>query len=42
LVQLGDGAVDARGEAEVVGVKDEACGHGDWMTLQGQGSQRAT
>jgi hypothetical protein len=26
-MELGDGAVDARGETEVVGVEDEASGH---------------
>ena len=34
VVELGDGAVDARGEAEVVGVDDEA-GHWEWLVLSG-------
>ena len=34
LVELGDGAVDAWGEAEVVSVDDETGGHGFWVAME--------
>ncbi len=33
LIELDDGAVDAGGETEVVGVEDETCGH--WVIVRG-------
>ena len=42
LVQFGDGAIDAGGEAKVVSVEDEACGHGEWSRIQKDGGQRGT